>query len=282
MDQLRVSVVIRCFNPGGHRLEAAWRSALAQTEPVEIILVNDGSDDASTLSQIEEISEDPSTRVIDIPNGGVAEARNTGIRVCAGRYVLSLDSDDMIEPDYARRAADLLDADERLGIVYCRADRFTDAGERLPWDLPPYVRADMALLNLIHGTAMYRRKDWDAVGGYRGLHYDDYDLWLSILELGREAQRIDEVMLHYRVTPNSIITSMDRDAEIAEQAEIYRHHPEFLLENLEHFVRHHRRRESQLAHFKRRYGPIERVKEKAVTTARTLRNRLRPRADRQS
>lgn len=271
MDQLRVSVVIRCFNPGGHRLEAAWRSALAQTEPVEIILVNDGSDDASTLSQIEEISEDPSTRVIDIPNGGVAEARNTGIRVCAGRYVLSLDSDDMIEPDYARRAADLLDADERLGIVYCRADRFTDAGERLPWDLPPYVRADMALFNLIHGTAMYRRKDWDAVGGYRGLRFDDYDLWLSILELGRGVRRIEDVLLHYRVTPDSIITSMDDDAEVAAQLDIYRHHPEFLLENIEHVLSHYRAQGEMLAHLKRRYGVLERGKERVVTAARRIR-----------
>lgn len=271
-----------CFNPGAERLDAAWQSVRAQSEPVEIILVNDGTTDEGTLAQIEKMRADVSTRIVDLPNGGVAEARNAGIRESGGRYILSLDSDDLIEPDYALRAADLMDSDERLGIVYCATDRFTDSGERFEWGLVDYSRGEMAVSNVIHGAALYRRADWEAVGGYRGLHYDDYDLWLSILELGREAQRIDEVMLHYRVTPNSIITSMDRDAEIAAQAEIYRHHPEFLLENLEHFVRHHRRRESQLAHFKRRYGPIERVKEKAVTTARTLRNRLRPRADRQS
>src|SRR5687768_4945424 len=96
MSQPLVSVVIPCYN------SAAWirdaiGSCLAQTyQPLDIVVVNDGSTDNS-VQIIEEYGQ--RVRLVSIANGGLSAARNFGMSVARGEYIQFLDADDYLLPE---------------------------------------------------------------------------------------------------------------------------------------------------------------------------------------
>ena len=74
----------------------------------ELILVNDGSPDDSLriLRNYEKL--DSRVRVLDIPNQGVSNARNTGMQAARGEYIQFVDSDDVVDPDYTKTLLETL------------------------------------------------------------------------------------------------------------------------------------------------------------------------------
>jgi len=91
---IEVSVIIPCYNSGSTLLRAV-ESIQGQTiKNIEIIIVNDGSDDSYTLEVLRNISK--KIKVISQKNMGLSAARNTGIREAKGKYILPLDSDDYL------------------------------------------------------------------------------------------------------------------------------------------------------------------------------------------
>ena len=114
----KVSVVIPCYNQGAF-IDDAVNSVLAQTfSDFEIIIVNDGSTDATTNALLERYSR-PKTTVIHTENQGVCAARNTAIKAAAGKYILPLDADDKIEPTYLEKAVNVFDNHPETGVVWC-------------------------------------------------------------------------------------------------------------------------------------------------------------------
>lgn len=193
-----VSIVIPCYNHAQFLREAV-DSALAQTyKNIEIIVVNDGSTDERSRTILASFSA-PKCRIVHQENRGLAGARNTGIAEARGRYILPLDADDRIEPGYLAAAVPLLEEDSALGIVTCRARYFGFSDKE--WRLPECTLENMLRENCIHACSLFRKSDWEAVGGFderlRPI-YEDYDFWLSLLGLGKKARRLDAVMLHYR------------------------------------------------------------------------------------
>jgi len=90
-----VSIIIPCFRQGRYLAETV-RAALAQSYPrLEILVVNDGSDDDT-----EAVAKGFGTRIVYLPkaNGGLASARNAGIRRATGEYLYFLDADDLLPP----------------------------------------------------------------------------------------------------------------------------------------------------------------------------------------
>ena len=103
----------------------------------------------------------------------------------------------------------LCEADPQLGIVYCRAEKF--GAETGPWRLAPASRVRMMLGNVIFCAALYRRDDWQTVGGYDELlrrGWEDWDFWLSLLELGRTVRCLPLVGFYYRKHPASMAAGM--------------------------------------------------------------------------
>ena len=91
-----VSIIIPCFN-SGTTIEKAIASAKAQSwSSLEIIVVNDGSTDANTVSILDRIE---GVKIINQKNSGLPSARNTGFKHANGEYVLPLDADDWLESD---------------------------------------------------------------------------------------------------------------------------------------------------------------------------------------
>ncbi len=103
MKEVRISVVVPIYNVETS-LERCVNSIQAQSySKLEIILVDDGSPDASGQIADRLAMQDDRIRVIHKENGGLSDARNAGIEVATGEYICFVDSDDMIEPSFVER-----------------------------------------------------------------------------------------------------------------------------------------------------------------------------------
>lgn len=97
---IKVSIIIPVYNTEKY-LRKCLDSAINQTlKEIEIICINDGSTDNSLSILKEYANKDNRVVVLDIPNSGVASARNFGIKKAHGRYIGFIDSDDWVDAGY--------------------------------------------------------------------------------------------------------------------------------------------------------------------------------------
>lgn len=232
-----VSVIIPCYNQGRY-VDEAVDSVLAQTyRDFEIIVVNDGSTDPYTRDKLGGYNK-PFTRVIHTPNQGLPTARNNGILNALGNYILPLDADDKIGTTYLSEAVAVLENRPEVGIVYCITKFFGQ--KKGYWRLPDYSLEAILLENMIPCSALFRKADWEKVGGYnpnmnRG--NEDWDLWLSLIELGREVYRIPKPLFYYRFNARSMRNTITEDQAVDMRVQLFRNHRELYLSNLHVLMR---------------------------------------------
>lgn len=107
MASPKVSVIVPAYNAAG-TLGRCVDSLRGQSlDDIEIILVDDGSTDATPRLCDQYAAADSRIRVIHQPNGGVASARNAGLDAARGRYVIHCDADDWVAPDIYKQLYDL-------------------------------------------------------------------------------------------------------------------------------------------------------------------------------
>lgn len=234
----KVSVIIPCYNLGKY-IHDAIDSVTEQTfQDFEIIIVNDGSTGDETIQILNNLNTS-STKVIHTDNQGPSKARNTGIIQASGDYILSLDADDKIASTYLEKAVKILEQNENIGIVYCYAEFFGE--ENFKWDLPDYTLSRILIDNLIFCSAFFRKKDWKTAGGYKEsmrIGWEDYDFWLSIIELGREVYRIPEHLFFYRIRKDSRSSSIKNNQIFLLYKELAKNHKDLYLNNIEHIFEH--------------------------------------------
>lgn len=98
-QQADISVIVPCYNAQRY-LNVCLESLRAQKDPeIEMILIDDGSTDATGEMLDAFAAAEPRARVIHIPNGGVSAARNRGLAMARGRYIAFMDADDALEED---------------------------------------------------------------------------------------------------------------------------------------------------------------------------------------
>lgn len=241
----KISVVIPCFNQGEY-VDAAITSVLAQSSSdYEIIVIDDGSTDPKT-SRVLDALDYPKTRLIRTSNQGLAAARNNGISAASAEFILPLDADDRIGPAYLERAGAILNSRPDVGFVYCLAELF--GAKRGKFYLNGASLKEMLLDSRIFCSALFRKSDWAVVGGYNPnmvYGWEDWDFWLSLLELGKKPYLIKEVMFFYRVKSVSMIRSMTFEQKVAMHRQLYENHHQ-LFQTIEtvDFERYHRFRSS--------------------------------------
>ena len=198
------SVVVPAFEAAA-RIAAVTRSVLGQTRSdLELIVVDDGSADATAEVAERAGARDPRARVISQPNAGHSEARNTGIEAAQGRFVSFLDDDDLWLHGYLAAVGPLLEAGGAVGLAHADAwvlDGETgQVGARSAWErfalpvrkLEPVLTFPASLgallrVNFVTTCAStVSREALDAVGGFDPAMggCDDWDLWLRIAGAG--------------------------------------------------------------------------------------------------
>jgi glycosyltransferase involved in cell wall biosynthesis len=257
----RVSIVIPCYN-AGELLKEAVQSALAQTyDDLEVVIVDDGSTDPVTQHILLNASW-PRTRWVRQSNAGPSAARNHAIRLAEGEYILPLDADDTIEPEYVAKAIAILDANPKVGVVYCKARKF--GAEQGPWNLPAYTLRELVIDNVIFVTALFRKADWNAVGGYNEkLRHgvEDYEFWVKVVHLGREVVQLEDCLFNYRIQQKSRTSEFQEGRNVVVQtyAEIFRANIDFYLANAEMLFEHRFRTNEELMYWRRRYSRLDAI-----------------------
>ena len=122
MNEKLVTIIIPGYNAENY-LDRCVQSAINQTyKNIEIILVDDGSKDETLNKFYNYANSDSRVKVIHKNNDGLANARNSGIEICHGDYVMFADSDDFLEPDmveFLLNLSDKYDADvSRCGFYF--------------------------------------------------------------------------------------------------------------------------------------------------------------------
>lgn len=208
-----VSIIIPCYNQGIF-LDEALQSVSQGTGKglSEIIIVNDGSTDESTLNRLKELSAKGYT-VINQTNKGLGAARNAGIRAATGTYILPLDSDNKIKSEYILEGIKLLDSDPSLDVVYSNAEYF---GEKKGiWESGEFNLQRLMIENYIDACAIFRKSTWEKVGGYDEkmpvMGYEDWDLWLKIAFQNGKFTFVNKALFYYRYSAKSMIRSVQKD-----------------------------------------------------------------------
>ena len=204
-ENLLISVVMPCHNAAPYLTEAV-ESALHQGySNVELILVDDGSTDASP-GIAAGLAERYSGRItlLHAPRAGPYPARNLGLQSARGEFIAFLDADDWWEPTaLGKLHAALVGA--RADIAYCGWQNVGEGVTSEPYVPPEYEQADPVEAFLrttpwpIH-AALVRRAVVDQLGGFSVRRFSsmDYDFWLRALALTRSIVRAPEVLAYYR------------------------------------------------------------------------------------
>jgi glycosyltransferase involved in cell wall biosynthesis len=204
-----VSIVITCFNDGIFLTEAINSVLKLQAVEYEIIIVNDGSTDETTLQLLNEYRK-YGYFIVDQPNSGAPAARNNGVGKAKAPYILLLDADNYIEPEYVYEGVRILNSEPGTGVVY--SDCYIFGVEQGKRQLPDFDFPRLLAGNYIDNCAVFRKKIWDDAGGQDTnpalKAHQDWDIWITAGAAGWHFHHIPQCLYHYRIKPVSISTSV--------------------------------------------------------------------------
>ncbi len=214
-----VSFVVPAYNAAGY-VRRAVDSALAQSyTPLEVIVVDDGSTDATWAVLNQHYASDERVTLIQQPNAGPSAARNHGIREALGEYIHFLDADEFLHPSKVERSMALFRRDPETGVVYGHGIPLEPDGvTEIPIRLPPlpsgWVMCEWLTGTMSGGTYgvtssfMVRRDALMTVGGFREDQWvaEDWDLWLRLAARYPFAA-LDEPLVYYHRLPDGLHSS---------------------------------------------------------------------------
>lgn len=195
-----VTVIVPCLNQA-HFLAAGLNSIATQSySPVETIVVDDGSTDATS-----EVAAAAGALVLRQANRGVSAARNHGLHAADGEYVLFLDADDELLPEAIRSGVELLEREPDASMVARRCSLIDGAGRPLPTSSQPPASNDlygewlMRNLAWTPGAVLFRRRALVDIGGFpEDLGpAADYAVYLALARTGRVLFE-DRAVVRYR------------------------------------------------------------------------------------
>jgi glycosyltransferase involved in cell wall biosynthesis len=205
----RVSVIVPAYN-GERFLEETLRSAVGQTlPPSEVIVVDDGSTDAS--AEIAERFGDP-VRCIRQSNSGVAAARNHGLSLATGEFIAFLDHDDLWPEEKLEVQVAALRANPDVGIV---SGRMRVIGGALPGRAWSSRGPREAPAGAYLTAAVIRGSVFDRIGFLDeniGHAADDLEFFVRARDLGVRRLTLDVVTLLYRWHGDNTSTDIDSAA----------------------------------------------------------------------
>ena len=246
-----VSVIVPAYNMAAFLAETL-DSILASTySDFEVIVMDDGSKDNSYDIAKSYAAKDKRVRAYTKKNGGVSTARNAAISLARGEFILPVDADNTIEPAFIERAVKTICSDPEIKVVAPTSDFF---GEKTGiWKLPPFSLKLLARKNIMDNCALYRKADWERVGGYcpQIVTREDWAFWISILKDGGKVVILPEVYHHYRIRSTSKrVTNRNKKFLVIDK--LNNLHPEF-FERVLHGPLRHRRSLSKLINLTYRF-----------------------------
>lgn len=232
-----VSIVIPCFNHGKYLQEALDSIDYNKINySVEIIIVDDGSSDHETLQKLESLKQLNYT-IIHQTNGGPGKARNNGINNAVGKYILPLDADNKIDPNYINNAIPILEKNQ-ADIVYAAPIFFGDtSNKKRQFKVRPFDDLGLVTGNCADACAIFRKEVWTKIGGYDEampyFGFEDWDFWINASKNNFTFHFINEKLFFYRIVNNSMIAQFDnKERNVLIHRYLAKKHSDFFLEKL--------------------------------------------------
>ncbi len=227
-----VSIIVPCFNQASF-IGEALDSVLSQSYvDWQCVVIDDGSTDETETIVRSYLSRDDRFVYLKKANGGVASARNLGIKNSSGEFILPLDGDDKLHKDYLRTAMSYFAAHPETDLVYTQVKLF--GATRGLNRLPAYDYQRLLFDNMIVSTSVYRRARYDKTSGYAenmraGL--EDWEFYIRLLGPEAKVHRIDTPLFFYRIKKQSRSTEVSKGGHFPELAQqIYNNNRERYLE----------------------------------------------------
>lgn len=215
-----VSIVVPHFNLGAYLPATLANLAEQDYENIEIIVVDDASTDAHSVLAIDGLALEPDQRIRVVrltTNVGLAAARNVGIRHAKGRYVLTLDADDLIHPRLLEVGVAGLENNAEFDLVVTPAGYFLDEdvppspGESANFSAYAMFSGEAVVAGLLENrfstaTALFRRSTLDHFPYLESLNcYEDWSLFMRMCDAGRRFLVTTDVFFFYRKRRNSMV-----------------------------------------------------------------------------
>lgn len=218
VSDIQVSVIVPAYNAEGTLDETLASLQSQRFRCWEAIIVNDGSTDGTATVAARWAKQDGRMRLLSQRNSGHSAARNTGIRAARYDWLLFLDADDWLAPEYLERMTHVLAADPQLDAVVCGSVRVTPSGKlgRPALFEPSFGNRLFAAFAqdcpfAIH-SCLVRHSVVKAVGGFDPnlRACGDWDFWQRVARAGPRLSVVREVLAFYRVRPGSVSTNAER------------------------------------------------------------------------
>lgn len=207
-----ISVVLPCYN-GEKFLETAIASIQHQShQNLEIIVIDDGSTDSSSMICKEMAKDDPRIHCLKNENNeGLIFTLNKGISLAKGNYIARMDADDLSHPERIERQLNFLMEHPEIDVLGTDAEVIDQNNNRIKSASKIYYSSNTLNFStyfaqpLIHGsilakTEVLRKHKYST----DFLHCEDYELWLRLLSKGHKIANLNAVLYQYRINSESV------------------------------------------------------------------------------
>ena len=200
-----VSIIIPCYNTHKYIVKCVESVRNQTYKNIELIVVDDGSDQV-TKSKLNELSFQIDV-LIHQKNKGQSSARNVGLKKATGKYIIFIDSDDFVSPNFCETLVDNYSSEH--AVVTCFAELFSKNSSDLY--KPIGGGLDKAILNnTALGTSLFLRRELLEIQGYDESMrngFEDWELLIRLLHFtNKDVFVVNKVLYNYRKGIVSVTT----------------------------------------------------------------------------
>jgi glycosyltransferase involved in cell wall biosynthesis len=200
-----ISIIVPCYNQAQY-LNECLQSVIEQTyQNWECIIVNDGSPDNTEEITNKWVEKDNRFKYLYKDNGGLSSARNAGINIAQGIYILPLDADDKISNNFLNECFKSIEKNTNVNLIHGKLVKFGSINRIYKNEKYSYQK--LLLDNLFPCSSLFKKSEAIDIGLYdenlkAGL--EDWDFWIRLLSEKSNVVYLDNCSFFYRIKDNSM------------------------------------------------------------------------------
>lgn len=222
-----VSIIVPCYNQAKYLIGTINTVLNQEYNNWECIIINDGSTDNTDQVANELCKKDQRITLISQENAGVCNARNNAIMASHGKYILCLDADDLISPNFLVETVKLLEQNNDIKVVTSTVYFF---GLRKGKLVPKSYNLEILLAqNQLVITSLFRKSDFVRVGGFSNSMregFEDWDFWIRMIKDGGQIKCAEDAVFYYRLLRSSRNSNIDIEKENRLRFKLWDNHKE--------------------------------------------------------